>query len=371
MIIGRSRIRSVLNSLATIGCLFLLSVTLISCSGGSGGGVTLGAGGDASAITVSSGNGGAIDNTSVTTQDNEAPPASGPTFEELMASSVDGEAFGNVIDSAVSGLRYKSGEHYGITDSAGTYGYLEGESVEFFIGGIRIGEAIEPAARLTPYELAQGNEQVALNIARFLQTLDNDADPENGIRINNAVQSLAEGRTLDFSSPGWQGRLISLELVEGEWVPKRPNLELLVFELTSATEAGARDLLSASSAMVHLSSTFREIVFSLTEEAESLLRASTCETDSQCKWTQLSLTPSLCGPSKRSLVYSEVDADLPAFELLEAQRVYLIDVSEKLERSAWGPDNTIASCNTIVTPTWAICGESNHCEITTSWPVSF
>jgi len=86
--------------------------------------------------------------------DSTTPEPDEVTFEVLMASSVVAEAFGNVGDSPVSGLRYKSGNHCGITDSAGKYSYLQGESVGFFIGDIRIGHAITPSARVTPYELA-------------------------------------------------------------------------------------------------------------------------------------------------------------------------------------------------------------------------
>jgi hypothetical protein len=290
----------------------------------------------------------------------------GVPFEELMVTSLAAEAFGTVVDSPVSGLRYKSGNHYGITDSAGTYGYLQGETVEFFIGDIRIGHAVTPSARVTPYELANSDPQVALNIARFLQSLDNDGQTDNGIHIHDAVHTLAAGIAIDFASEGWQQP--SYLLVDGGWVPRQTDIELLVAQLTSATEAGARDLLSADTAMGHLSLTLGHLIHSLGQQAEAVLSASTCETDSQCKWTRLSAIPSRCSGGDKQLVYSDVNADLPAFALLEAQRVYLIDMHEKLRNSAWGPDRTTGSCMTLVTMKWAICGESNHCEITTALP---
>ncbi|CAA0116366.1 Uncharacterised protein [Halioglobus japonicus] len=339
------------RSIVSIGSIILLGGTLLSCGGGGGDGLSITAGGEASAISVSS--------------NNDIP--AGPTFAELMASSAEADSTGTVIDSAVSGLRYKSGEHYGITDSEGNFGYIQGETIEFFVGGIRIGDAIEPVARVTPYELASGNTETAMNIARVLQTLDNDADPENGIQINDAVHNLAEGKTLDFGGSGWPGtELGHLVRVDGEWIEERTDVELLVSELTSATEAGARNLLSASSAMSHLSFALLEIILSLAAEAESVLGASTCETDSQCQITQLSNIPRSCSLGYENVAYSEVDADLPTFELLEAQRVYLIDMREKLTRSVWGPDNSRGSCVISWKPTWAICGETNHCEMTSS-----
>ena len=363
MIIGRSRISYV--------CLFLLGGTLTSCGGGDGG-VAFSVGGDASAISVSSsggdlpgGNEGGDNG-----EDQETPAPSGPTFAELVANSAEADAFGTVIDSPVSGLRYKSGEHYGITDNEGHYGYIQGEPVEFFIGDISIGAAIEPVARVTPYELGDSNPQTAMNIARFLQTLDNDANPDNGIQINEAVHTLAEGQALDFTSSSWsETALPSLVLVDGEWVTQRPAVELLVFDLTSATEAGARDLLSADSAMLHLSSTFLQLIATLGEEAEAILSSSTCETDSQCQWARLSSVPTACPSVDKKLVYSEVNADFPAFELLEAQRSYLIGVRETLRESVWGPDRSTGSCVINSSPSWAICGETNRCEITKSLPI--
>lgn len=292
----------------------------------------------------------------------------GVPFEERMATGAAAEAFGTVVDSPVSGLRYKSGSHYGITDSAGTYGYLQGETVEFFIGDIRIGHAITPSARVTPYELANTNPKVALNIGRFLQSLDNDAQTGNGIHINDAVHTLAAGIAVDFASEGWQQS--SYLLVDGEWVPRQNDIELLVAQLTSATEAGARDLISTDAATSHLLLTFGEIINSLAGEAKSLMAASTCDTDLQCKAFQLS--PMHFGPCPlpaEAVAYSEVDADITAIELLEAERDYLIDVEKKLRDTGW-PDGIISgSCWTLVSPTYAICGATNHCEITTSLPI--
>ena len=284
-----------------------------------------------------------------------------------MATSVAAEAFGNVVDSLVSGLRYKSGNHYGITDSAGTYGYIQGETVEFFIGDIRIGNAITPLPRVTPYEMASRDPQVALNIARFLQSLDNDAQTDNAIHINDAVHTLAANTAVDFSSVGWQGSFV---LEDGKWVARQTDIELLIFELTSATEAGARYLLSTDAATSHLVFTFGEIINSLAAEAKSLMAASTCQTDLQCKWFQLSPRDlGYCPPLPENLVYSEVDADITAIELLEADRDYLIDAEKKLRDSAWPDDQTYASCSTNFTATFAVCGATNHCEITTTLPM--
>lgn len=375
MITGRSPVSTL--------CLFLLSTTLISCGGSDGGSdVAVSAGGEASTLNLSSNVVGVIDSPvssgSVTTSgsvstsvsvsvgalipgpndivnwDTEVPP--GPDFDELMASSAEAEAFGYVIDSAVSGLRYKSGAHYGVTDSDGKYGYRLDESIEFFIGDIAIGTVIEPRTRLTPYELADSDAQTALNLARFLQTLDSDGNPDNGIHIHDTVHSLAAGISVNFSDPAWQST-----------APAMSDLELLVFELTSATEAGARNLVSVDEAVSHLTSEIAAVIDSLKSEAKSLMASSTCETDQQCKWIQLSERS--FGPCPRGFenaVYSEVDADITAIESLETEREYLIGVDAVLRETAWPDNGTRALCFTSTTPTRAVCNQSNHCEITSA-----
>jgi hypothetical protein len=215
--------------------------------------------------------------------------------------------------------------------------------------------------------LANSYPQVALNISRFLQSLDNDAQTANGIHIHDAVHTLAAGIAIDFASAGWQQP--SYLQVNGEWEPRPTDIELLVSQLTSATEAGARDLLSTDEATSHLANTFGEIINSLAAEAKSLMAASRCETDLQCKWFQLSPRDiGHCPRSAEAVVYSEVDADITAIELLEAERDYLIDVDKQLMDTGWPDNYTWGSCSSVVTRTYAVCGATNHCEITTSIP---
>ena len=63
--------------------------------------------------------------------DNTNDLEASPSFDERMALSVPAEGFGYLIDSAVTGVRYRSGEHYGLTDENGRFGYRFGEDVSF------------------------------------------------------------------------------------------------------------------------------------------------------------------------------------------------------------------------------------------------
>lgn len=109
---------------------------------------------------------------------------------------------GRFIDSAVEGIRYQTATRSGTTDATGSFQFLYGETVSFFVGDIPLGSALG-SARITPIDLVAGafdtsNQQV-VNIIRFLQSLDGDGNPENGIQISSDIVNLAGGQTLDFS----------------------------------------------------------------------------------------------------------------------------------------------------------------------------
>lgn len=104
---------------------------------------------------------------------------------------------GRLIDSAVSGMSYKvtaadgSVIASGVTDGAGTFKYLAGETVTFSIGNIQLPPALAEAT-VTPVSMAQGGSgSIASNVAYFLQSLDFDLDPSNGISIDPNIAQLS------------------------------------------------------------------------------------------------------------------------------------------------------------------------------------
>ncbi len=111
-------------------------------------------------------------------------------------------AQGQFIDSIVTGLRYETPTTSGFTDEQGRFNYRTGETVRFFVGDVFIGEAVGQVI-ITPVELVNGavdesNIQV-LNIAIFLQSIDDDGDESNGIRITAAANDAAAGQVVDFT----------------------------------------------------------------------------------------------------------------------------------------------------------------------------
>lgn len=111
---------------------------------------------------------------------------------------------GKFIDSDVEGLNYSTPTRDGVTNAAGEFEYLEGEEVTFIVGNILLGSAIGNSI-ITPIEIASTSnaslESLEVkNISAFLQTLDSDKTPSNGISISQeAIAFLPEGQ-IDFSS---------------------------------------------------------------------------------------------------------------------------------------------------------------------------
>jgi len=109
---------------------------------------------------------------------------------------------GTFVDSPVEGLEYQTETMAGITDIDGTFDYHEGETITFYFGGTILGETpVKPF--LTPIDLVPGaidetNPEV-INIVRFLMTLDEDQNPENGIRLSVEMEEVAVQFFIDFS----------------------------------------------------------------------------------------------------------------------------------------------------------------------------
>jgi len=126
----------------------------------------------------------------------------------VIAAGVSGLSTGYLIDSSVEGVTYtvttKDGQTItGVTDASGTFKYVEGEKVVFSIGDI-VFPATQGDSTITPLTMAQGGTgPVATNVAFFLQSLDYDLDPSNGITINPKVAQLKATAAFGTNKIDW------------------------------------------------------------------------------------------------------------------------------------------------------------------------
>ena len=210
-------------ALASLG---LLSVALVACGGGSGGG------------------GGTGTNTGI------------------------------FVDSPVEGLRYVTDSLDGQTDAGGRFNYRAGETIEFYVGDILIGAATG-ALELSPIDLVPGarneNHPAVTNIARFLQTIDDDGNPSNGIRITEVVGDLARGETINFNQ--------SISNFENDGA-----VQVVVTSLTSATPAGARSLVPTSVAQEHLRSSLLSLLEGAWIGTIEIVALTAPYTGDRCEW---------------------------------------------------------------------------------------
>lgn len=156
---------------------------------------------------------------------------------------------GVFLDSAVNGVEFvPAAGGGGLTDANGRFRYDNGQTVLFRIGDVILGVATG-AAVVTPVDLAPGavdeTDEEVINLARFLQTIDLDQDPDNGITVDELVRQAAIGVTIDFSQS-----VAAFEAGE----------QAKVDTLTAGLPGGSRALIPAMAAQDHLGTTLRTVV---------------------------------------------------------------------------------------------------------------
>lgn len=124
-----------------------------------------------------------------------APPTAGST------------ATGVFRDANVAGIEFESGALSGVTGVDGRFQYVVGQSVTFRLGGVELG-SVPGMPMVTPLHLPTDlSSSIATQVdnrLRFLQMLDVDGDPENGIEISESVRArAADWSQVDFTTaPG-------------------------------------------------------------------------------------------------------------------------------------------------------------------------
>ncbi len=180
---------------------------------------------------------------------------------------------GIFVDSVIEGLEYETSTHSGVTDKDGTFKYAEGETVNFFIGDLFIGEARTKAV-ISPLDLVPDavNEThpAVINIARLLQTMDWDGNCDNGITITALARKTLTGVysiNFDQSTDDFSNDL---------------NVQALLDNLNNADVFGMekRMLYDADSAMSHFQHTLQEhpsITIKAPSGGEKLMAKDDCE----------------------------------------------------------------------------------------------
>jgi len=113
-------------------------------------------------------------------------------------------------DANVGGVSYVSGGERGVTGLDGRFTCETGQDVSFAVGTVELGSA-ECATLVIPASLTASGElddPLAVGLVRFLQMLDFDNDPLNGIDISADVREIAE----TWSQPDFTADDLEMEL---------------------------------------------------------------------------------------------------------------------------------------------------------------
>jgi len=101
---------------------------------------------------------------------------------------------GTFVDSPVQGLQYETATLSGTTDSQGKFYYMTGETVTFKIGNLILGN-VKGEYIISPLTLAGDSDMNSIstratNIARILQTLDENPLNNSLLKLSNSLQDL-------------------------------------------------------------------------------------------------------------------------------------------------------------------------------------
>lgn len=128
-------------------------------------------------------------------------------FNKTSKLNSDGVALSTGLFSGpIVGLGYQTPTVSGVTGENGEFHYRKGERVAFLVGKVVLG-TVMGAERVNVAELVSrvdGNIQklqdpILTNVARFLQTLDQDGDVSNGITLTPEIHAIVGNRPIKFS----------------------------------------------------------------------------------------------------------------------------------------------------------------------------
>jgi len=112
---------------------------------------------------------------------------------ESSSTSLDESINGKLVDSPVAGVTYKCGDITATTDENGSF-ECSSFPIEFYVGKIKLGsiEQLNPNGYVTPQDLAgvdqnDTTDENVTKIAQFLQSIDDDGDIEENIKIDAEI----------------------------------------------------------------------------------------------------------------------------------------------------------------------------------------
>ena len=191
----------------------------------------------------------------------ETYPGTGIPPSTAIFQPITGDTGYLMAGTPVAGVTYKTATQQGVTGLDGSFQYEEGETVRFSVGDTLLGE-VKGKAKVTPFDLAdspvltginitwalvgepwdRGDYEgdpfpnlfitdtlvevnpfhTVINIAVFLQSLDHDAAPDNGIEIRQSIAGLFQGINLELTQE-WTSFGYEPALLHAIWKANKTN----------------------------------------------------------------------------------------------------------------------------------------------------
>ena len=128
----------------------------------------------------------------------------GGSFSKTTPSTLTTAKVEVLLDSVVGGVSFVTSSGLTrLTNGSGEFSYQIGDTVSFCPGDVELG-SVAASLVLTPDELVGAvstANRKAINLSRLLQSLDNYADPTNGLSVSKSAQTGLSGRSLNFDLP--------------------------------------------------------------------------------------------------------------------------------------------------------------------------
>ena len=129
------------------------------------------------------------------------------------------------VDSAVSGVNYKCGTTEGITGTDGEFTFEVDASCTFYLGDIEL-RSVDAELLVDGGDV----QETDIEIARILQSLDSDGNPDNGITIDAKI----------------------VQAMEDAGITKLPETQAEMEEMLAVVEAAGATVVSEADAVEHL-----------------------------------------------------------------------------------------------------------------------
>jgi len=123
------------------------------------------------------------------------------TTDTMEMADVNTVLTGTFNDSVVAGLAFSTATQSGVTNAAGEFTYLAGETLTLSLGDLVLPDvlAAESLSPLDLYATTDISDTQVVNLSRLLQSLDMDGDTANGIEISESATASTVSTTIDFT----------------------------------------------------------------------------------------------------------------------------------------------------------------------------